>query len=134
MLQDVTLKDGTRLPKGCIVNWAGHQHVQDAEVNEDPKTFDPLRSYRKRHANNKKNYNKFIAGQNESSSLAFGYGNQACPGRYFAVNELKLMLSRLIMEHDWTLPKGAQRPQSFDIEENMILEPHCKVMIGSRKT
>ncbi|CAE7033980.1 hypothetical protein PTNB85_03757 [Pyrenophora teres f. teres] len=133
VLQDVTLKDGTRLPRGTLIAWTGHQHVHDPAVNPDPYVFDPMRSYRKRYANDKAEYNKYVAGQNELTNLAFGYGNQACPGRYFAVNEIKLMLSRLVMECEWKLPNGTTRPQSYGIEENYFLQPHCKIMMRSRK-
>ncbi|EXL39272.1 hypothetical protein FOCG_18117 [Fusarium oxysporum f. sp. radicis-lycopersici 26381] len=132
-LQEINLKDGTVIPKGAMIAWAGHQHANDPLVNQDPGRFDPMRAYRKRYANNKAEFNKYVAGVNETSSLAFGYGNQACPGRYFAVNELKLMLSRLVAEYDFALPKGAQRPKSFDVEENIILDKDAKILMRSRK-
>lgn len=132
-LQQINLKDGTVIPKGAMIAWAGHQHANDPLINNDPDVFDPTRAYRKRYANDKAEFNKYVAGVNETSSLAFGYGNQACPGRYFAVNELKLMLARLVAEYDFALPPGAQRPKSFDIEENIILDKDAKIMMRARK-
>ena len=35
---------------------------------------------------------------------------QACPGRFFATNVLKATLSRLLLEYDFKLPDGKDRP------------------------
>jgi cytochrome P450 len=39
-------------------------------------------------------------------SLHFGHGKSACPGRWFASNELKLMLAIIIRDYDIALPEG----------------------------
>lgn len=33
-------------------------------------------------------------------NLFFGYGKHACPGRFFAANEIKMILARSILEYD----------------------------------
>lgn len=38
--------------------------------------------------------------------MAFGYGRHACPGRFFAANEIKLILSRILLEYDIRMPDG----------------------------
>lgn len=38
--------------------------------------------------------------------MHFGYGRHACPGRFFAANEIKLMLVRLLMDYDIKMPDG----------------------------
>lgn len=70
-----------------------------------------MRSYRKRYANNGELINRFTAGQTDKNSLSFGYGGQACPGRYFAVAEIKLVLMRLLLEFDFKLEEGKTRPK-----------------------
>ncbi|KAF7352017.1 hypothetical protein MVEN_01163900 [Mycena venus] len=41
--------------------------------------------------------------------LSFGLGRHACPGRFFAVNELKLMLAHILENYDLKLD-GPTRP------------------------
>ncbi|KAJ7918489.1 hypothetical protein B0H13DRAFT_1607297 [Mycena leptocephala] len=45
-----------------------------------------------------------------SDFLAFGIGRHACPGRFFAVNEMKLIMSHVIMTYDFKLKDGV-RPE-----------------------
>ena len=49
--------------------------------------------------------------------LNFGHGNRACPGRFFAVYEIKVMLIHLLRYYEMRLPsedgKTPQRPKNF---------------------
>ncbi len=40
-------------------------------------------------------------------SLAFGYGEYSCPGRYYATYEIKLILSSILLDYDIKMPNGA---------------------------
>ncbi|KHN93731.1 Cytochrome P450 [Metarhizium album ARSEF 1941] len=132
-LVPLTLKDGTHIPKGTRIAWAGPQHAFDPVTTPDPEMFNPMRSYHKRHANGGENVHKFMAGQSDPDNMSFGYGNQVCPGRYFAVYEIKLVLMRLLQEFDFEFPQGKRRPRSVYADENVILDPHAKVMMRKRK-
>ena len=132
-LEALTLKDGTKIPKGARIAWAGHELANDADVVARPERFDPLRSYRKRHADYEKNKHRFTAGQTNAASLSFGYGGQACPGRYFAVAEIKLVLMRLLLEFEFRLPDGKKRPQTMYADENVFMDPSAKLMMRTRK-
>lgn len=35
-----------------------------------------------------------------TSSLTFGYGRHACPGRFFAVNEIKMIMAQAILQYE----------------------------------
>lgn len=39
-------------------------------------------------------------------NLGFGYGRHACPGRFFANNEIKLILAKLLLEYDIKMVDG----------------------------
>ncbi|KAF2844399.1 hypothetical protein T440DRAFT_523536 [Plenodomus tracheiphilus IPT5] len=58
----ITLRNRNLIPIGVRVAWAGPQHASDSKITPDPERFDPMRSYRKRHINNKKNSLKFTIG------------------------------------------------------------------------
>ena len=42
----------------------------------------------------------------EPDNLVFGHGIHACPGRFFAVNETKLLLAELILNYAWRYKPG----------------------------
>lgn len=42
--------------------------------------------------------------------LIFGHGRHACPGRFFAVNELKLMMAHLLLTYDVKFADDRQVP------------------------
>lgn len=51
-------------------------------------------------------------------SIVFGHGNHACPGHFFASNEIKAMLVELLRHWEVRLKgdtegKGGERPQSI---------------------
>ena len=66
--------------------------------------FDPLRFYRLRTQAKdeglveKAANNQFVSVN--QSSLTFGYGIHACPGRFFAANEIKMILAHALLRYD----------------------------------
>ncbi|KAE8385496.1 cytochrome P450 [Aspergillus alliaceus] len=44
--------------------------------------------------------------------LHFGYGRYACPGRFFASAEMKMLLSQVLMEYDVRYPAGQAEPKA----------------------
>jgi len=83
-MQPMTLKDGTFLPKGTHVAFAAADLLSDDSKMSDSENFDAYRSYRSKNSTA-----PHILGQIDKDHLAFGNGKQACPGRIFAVAEIK---------------------------------------------
>ena len=46
-------------------------------------------------------------------SLEFGYGKHACPGRFFAVNEIKLILANLLLRFDFKMKQEDAKQGKF---------------------
>lgn len=131
-VEALMLKDGTYIPKGLRVCWAGYHHMNDASVTPNPDIFDPMRSYNKRYASPQQT-NRYLAGQTSLDNLAFGYGNQACPGRAFAVGEIKLILARLLSQYEFRFPERIRtRPTSLYADENVFVDPNAKLMMKTR--
>ncbi|KAI1111651.1 cytochrome P450 [Nemania sp. NC0429] len=131
-VEALMLKDGTYIPKGSKICWAGYDHINDPSITHNPDIFDPMRSYNKRHASPQYR-NKYLAGQTSPDNLVFGYGNQACPGRAFAVGEIKLILARLVSQYDFQFPEHIRtRPASKYADENVFPDPSVNLMMKIR--
>jgi hypothetical protein len=43
-----------------------------------------------------------------STSLTFGYGRHACPGRFFAANEIKMIMAEILLRYEIVNPPGVE--------------------------
>ncbi|KAI1309821.1 cytochrome P450 [Xylaria venustula] len=132
-LEPYTLKDGTHIPKGCRIAFANGDHQMDPEITEDPFTFDPMRSYRKRQTSTLQHDRNQAVLTDLNNNLTFGYGNQACPGRFLGVAEVKFLLARLLTEFDFKYPEGKSMPNTLHADENVFPEPSAKLMMRKRR-
>lgn len=64
--------------------------------------------------------------------LAFGYGRQACPGRFFAAHEVKLVICHLLLKYDWRLADGAEEPRSRAYGNGLECDGLAKIAIRKR--
>ncbi|KAK1983621.1 cytochrome P450 [Colletotrichum cereale] len=108
VLKTFTLSDGQVIPAGCIIEIPSIGIYNDDDFFPDADKFDPLRFYNMRQS---KTEQKTVSKQVEvvanaqfvsvgQTSLTFGYGRHACPGRFFAVNEIKIILATLLLNYD----------------------------------
>ncbi|CAI2163292.1 20710_t:CDS:2 [Funneliformis geosporum] len=86
-----TFSSGHQVPKGRNV------YIRVKEIHNDDKI----------HGQNSKEFNAFRhleskspASRVEKNFLTFGFGKHACPGRFFAVNEIKIALHYLLLKYD----------------------------------
>ncbi|KAG6000439.1 hypothetical protein E4U21_005463 [Claviceps maximensis] len=84
-LMDSVMKESQRLKPIAIVS--AHQHW-DAALYDQPHQFDGYRFYRMRQIPSKENSAQLVSVSPEH--MGFGYGLHACPGRFFASEEIKL--------------------------------------------
>lgn len=116
MVQPFALSNGQVLPAGVIVEAPNGPISSDPEIYFDPHVFDPLRFYKIRQAKDAVAGNsgvkkaelvansQFVS--SGSLSLSWGYGRHACPGRFFAANEVKMIVGKVLMEYELKLPDG----------------------------
>ncbi|KAI1459353.1 cytochrome P450 [Annulohypoxylon moriforme] len=128
----LTLKDGTHIPAGSRVSFANYQHQNDPSVTPDPQLFDPLRCFRKRHSTAEPR-NKFQAVQLDPDINPFGYGSQACPGRYFAVAEIKFIMARLLRDYEFKFSGTQGKPKVIHADENIMNDPAARMMMRKRR-
>lgn len=99
-----------------------------------PSVFDGLRFYKLRSMPGKENRHQFVT--TGPDSLSFGHGIHACPGRFFASNEIKVVLIELLRNWDMRLKgdtkrKGGDRPPSF-IKESACV-PNMEAVLEFRR-
>jgi cytochrome P450 len=127
--KDVVLSDGFKIPRGADVTvFSGN--MWDGEVYADPGRWDPYRFHRLRQAADKENAAQLVSTSPEH--LGFGHGKHACPGRFFAGNEIKVALCHLLLKYDWRLPEGAD-VQFLRHGFTMTASPSAKIMVRRRE-
>lgn len=131
------LSNGTSLPAGTRVAVPSHAILQDsANVPgpTKPTQFDPFRYSRIREdPAHPENAQKFLFAMTDSRNMAFGYGKYACPGRFYASNEMKLVLAHLLLRYDIKLPDGHGRPKNFTFDSDMFPDPRARLLIKRRE-
>ncbi|KAK4184334.1 cytochrome P450 [Podospora australis] len=100
--EGITTPSGVKIPKGCTVTVPSYAVLQDENVYDDAQEFKPFRFAELRKDESvgyiKRAQKAFATTSNDY--LAFGHGRNACPGRFFAANELKLMLAHVVLHYD----------------------------------
>ncbi|CAZ82274.1 unnamed protein product [Tuber melanosporum] len=117
VMKNVTLSDGTYLPKGTLVAAPALMFSSDPDFVEDPETFDGFRWYKKTLEAKDGVQMSNGSATTSSNNLAFGHGKHACPGRYFAVEEIKTILTFILLQYDIKYPEGQSRPPNIRIGE-----------------
>lgn len=102
----------TFLPEGSSVAIPSLSIHRDPSIYEDPEVFKPFRFVDMR--------DQTTANLNMSTTslqyATFGHGRHACPGRFFATLELKLMLAYMVQNYDFEmLEKRPENPWAGQI-------------------
>ncbi|SJL13059.1 uncharacterized protein ARMOST_16496 [Armillaria ostoyae] len=101
--KDFVFSDGMVVPAGVKIVVASLSTHTDEENYEDPLEFKPWRFSEK-----SKQEGEGIRHHMTTPSLDFvffGHGRPACPGRFFAVNELKALMSHVLLNFDVKIDK-----------------------------
>lgn len=114
VLKPFALSNGQIIPAGVIVEVPNGPVCADPEYFENPEVFDALRFYKVRQTKDQaptgtKKAEVVANSQLVSTgalSLSWGYGHHACPGRFFAANEIKILAGKILLQYDIGLPDG----------------------------
>ncbi|KAK0663501.1 putative cytochrome P450 E-class, group IV [Cercophora samala] len=123
-----TLSNGQVIPADVMIEVPGHAIAQDPEFFVNPDRFDPWRFYdirqkaREQGAVEEAAQNQFVSVN--PLVLTFGYGRHACPGRFFAANEIKMIIANTILMYDMKLMDGHdQRYPNIEFGVSSIPDP-----------
>ncbi|KAM6506353.1 hypothetical protein FSOLCH5_013340 [Fusarium solani] len=152
--EGMTTPSAVHIPKGCGVNTHSYAVLHDPEVYPDAQQFQPFRFTERREDESVERHlhpshqwigiaidpsnqristnrarNAFPTTSNEY--LVFGHGRNACPGRFFAANMLKLMLGYLVMNYDFEMQES--RPKNMWIGVNRVPPMQATIKVRRRE-
>lgn len=127
-MEDVTLSDDIRLKRDSVTLIMSRQ--RDPDVYENPDEYDGYRFYRRRQQPGKENTSQLVT--TSPDYLAFGHGMAACPGRFFAAQEIKIILCHLLLKYDWHLPEGGETFERITIGNLPNVNPMVEISIRRR--
>jgi cytochrome P450 len=90
-MSNIILSDGVRIPKGKYTAFSSIGTDFNPEYYPNPYTYKPWRFADLRKQPGNENKYRFVTTSQES--ISFGHGKHACPGRFFASNEIKIILA-----------------------------------------
>ncbi|KAL6155384.1 Cytochrome P450 monooxygenase bsc2 [Exserohilum turcicum] len=124
------LSDGTQLPKNSRI-MVMNDKLRDSSVYEDPDTFKYDRFARLREQPGQEDQHQLAS--TSSDFATFGHGEHACPGRFFAANQLKITTACLLLKYDFRFQPGqAERAHVVPFEMVETIDPTLKVEVRRR--
>ncbi|KAL4972047.1 cytochrome P450 [Aspergillus desertorum] len=126
----IKLSDGTVIPKrsNLIVS---SQRMWDVSIYPSPEKFDPYRFLRLRETPGHETSAQFVSPSPEH--MGFGFGKHACPGRYFAANEIKIALCHILLKYDFQLTEAWKNPRPIAWGMGLSAEPRAMMEIRRKK-
>jgi len=110
VLQPFTFSNGVTIPPGTLVSIPARATQTDERIHENANEFDGFRFAKLREKEGGKATGRHQAISASAENLTFGLGRHTCPGRFFAVNEVKLLLAHLLVTYDMKFEKGEEAP------------------------
>lgn len=127
-LSDITLPNGDVIKKGTKII-CDTTHQWNSEYYSDASKFDAYRFSQMRDTPGQDKRAHLVS--TSQDQLGFGHGIHACPGRFFAANEIKIALCHMLLKYDWKLPEGVV-PKPKAIGTNFLPDREAKLMVKRR--
>ena len=126
-----TFKDGLYIPTGTIFQFHADGVHHDPEVYPEPHKFDAYRFLRLRETVDP---NRFHFASVSETSLNFGAGTHACPGRFLSSLTIKLVMNLLITRYEVKFEDSgiSERPPDVFHDFNMRPDPSVRIAVRRR--
>ncbi|KAF8721948.1 hypothetical protein AX14_010063 [Amanita brunnescens Koide BX004] len=130
VLKDFTFSNGITIPAGYTISIPHRSIHRDPGNYLDPEIFDGFRFAKMREQEGEST--KHLTVTTTPNYLTFGQGRHACPGRFFATNEVKTMLAYILLNYDVKMPDGHGHPSEMWFGVTSITDPTAEVMFRKR--
>ncbi|EPQ50638.1 cytochrome P450 [Gloeophyllum trabeum ATCC 11539] len=129
-LKDFVFSDGTFIPAGTMVSVAAGPMHHDDDVYANANEFDGFRFANIREEEGQGTKHQMVSTTTEY--VSFGHGRHACPGRFFAANELKAMMAHVVSLYDIRFPDNV-RPVNTYFATACVPDMKAKVLFRKRQ-
>ena len=127
-----TLSDGKVLAPSTYIAVASAPMAVSNQYHSSPDTFNGFRFHVQRQESGDGSMSAHQITSTGPGTLMFGHGKYACPGRFFASLEVKVVLAQIIRFYDLKLMDGAAgRPENIFFADANI--PDAKQLIMFRR-
>ncbi|KAL8692055.1 MAG: hypothetical protein Q9218_002841 [Villophora microphyllina] len=126
---DLRLQDGIIIPGGTLIGVAAHAVAQDPQLFPGP--FSGFRFVPQPGPQSVQGP-QFVT--TNASNLSWGYGKHACSGRFFAANEIKILIAYFLLHFDFKFGGGrTERPKNLDFELQSMADPTVEILVKRRE-
>ncbi|KAM7203158.1 putative cytochrome P450 [Naviculisporaceae sp. PSN 640] len=123
--KDLTLHDGVTIPANTMLGIPAYAISQDPNLYPSPSTFDGFRFVAPGSA-------QFVT--TNAANLSWGYGKHACSGRFFAANEIKMIVAHFLVNYDFKFAdESMARPANIAFELQNMADPGVEILIRRRR-
>ncbi|KAF5332161.1 hypothetical protein D9611_008152 [Ephemerocybe angulata] len=128
---DDCILSGTLIPKGTMIGAnLIDSHFSTSAWGPDAEEFDPYRFIKIERETGR----RIAIVTTSVNTLTFGHGKHACPGRFFAAQEMKLMMAYLLHHYDMKLDnKDGSRPKNMWIGMGCVPSQNARVLFRRRE-
>lgn len=132
-MKPFTLSNGQQIPAGTMIEIPLEALNYDSNVHTNADKFDGFRYYRERQSakGTEVAQSQFVSANDRD--LYFGYGRHACPGRFFAANEIKIIMARLLLDYEFKMP-GDQTKRYDQVSYAKFLKPDASKTLLMKRT
>lgn len=133
-IEPLTLSTGQIIPAGTPIGFFNMSINQSNSLYKYPpvEVFDGYRFARMREEKEHENKHQFGC-TGPAESFNFGHGIHACPGRFLAAAEIKVMLAYVLQNYDLKLREGEARPVSRVDEVWFSVDKSASLLLRSRE-
>ncbi|KAI0261281.1 cytochrome P450 [Gloeopeniophorella convolvens] len=120
VLRPFTFSNGITIPAGTDVAVPMAVLHRDAEIHHNAEDFDGFRFAKLRARDGDTVSGNYQSVSTSPEHLSFGYGRHACPGRFFATNEIKVLIAHLVVSYDMKVEDGKSAPPIAQFGSRLI--------------
>ncbi|KAF8491192.1 cytochrome P450 [Russula emetica] len=132
VLRPLKLSNGMTIPAGALVAIPASATHRDEVSYPNPDEFDGFRFAKLREDEGDTMTSRYQTASTSSENVVFGLGRHTCPGRFFAVNEVKVLFAHIVATYDIKLEEGKAIPSDVCIAGSRFPR-NANLMFRARK-